>query len=320
MLLAHRNTEGGLRRFEPPEGGVTDAVWIDLLDPQPEEVAQVEALGIAVPRLADMEEIQISSRLYREGNADYITVVLPGVSPEGRRLSRPVCFILSPERLVTVRYHAPEPFDRYAASAARDSEGPQTPSRVAMGLVEGIVGQLADTLEDIGSKLDATSLEVFEVGKQHRSEMLQQSLVSTGYLGERIGRVRLSLLTLERALNYIDEFPIEKETSREAKRLARGQSRDIAALEVHADFLSQRVSFVTDATLGLIDLEQNKAVSVLSALVALFAPATLIASIYGMNFRWMPGLHSDWGVIGAVALMIVSAAAGYLYFKRRGWL
>lgn len=320
MLHAYRNTDRGLRPLLSQDESIEGCVWIDLLGPQPAQIARVEALGIKVPSLAELEEIQISSRLYRDGSIDYMTVVLPGLTPEGRRKSLPVCFILAPERLITVRYHDPEPFRRYVANAGRDGIGAGSPGRVAMGLVEDIVDHLADTLEEIGRKLDETSLQVFDEGGLGRANILQRSLVSAGLLGERIGKVRLSLLTLERALNYIEQFPTEKETSREAKRLARGQARDIAALEVHADFLSQRVSFVTDATLGLIDLEQNKAVSVLSALVALFAPATLISSIYGMNFDWMPGLHSDWGFLIAVVLMVGSGAIGYLYFKWRGWL
>nr|MCU0907016.1 magnesium transporter [Paracoccaceae bacterium] len=96
---------------------LTDALWIDLYRPQPEQVAQVTALGIEVPTLEDMEEIEISNRLYREGEIDYLTVVLPGQSPTKEQITGPVTFILSATRLVTVRHHAPRPFETYPTRA-----------------------------------------------------------------------------------------------------------------------------------------------------------------------------------------------------------
>ncbi|MFV0359131.1 CorA family divalent cation transporter [Tropicimonas sp.] len=320
MLHAYSCNEQGLRPLPVPAPDISAAIWIDLLNPDPEQVAEVEALGLTVPGLEDMEEIQLSSRLYRVGQVDYVTVVLAGPSPDGRRIMRPVCFILGPERLVTVRYHAPETFGHYPTQGGHRSLCNATPGQVAMGLVEDIVDHLADALEDIGRRLDDMSQQVFDRAGLNRANLLQKTLENAGVLGERIGRLRLSLLTLERALNYVDQFPGEHAAGYDTKKLARGQARDIAALAVHADFLSSRVTFLTDATLGLIDLEQNKAVSMLSALVALFAPATLISSIYGMNFAWMPELHSRWGFAFAIALMIVSAGVAFLYFKRRGWL
>ncbi|WP_157973551.1 CorA family divalent cation transporter [Tropicimonas sp. IMCC34043] len=304
----------------PQDDALDEAIWIDLYGPQPAQIARVKALGIDVPTLEDMEEIQLSSRLYREGDVDYITVVLPGMTPEGRKMSRPICFVLAPERLVTVRYHEPEPFRRFVANGGRAGVGCDTPGRVAMGLVEDIVDHLADALEEIGRRLDEISGEVFGGGRLNRINVLQRSLESAGLQGERIGKVRLSLLTMERALNYIDQFPAEKETGKDVKRLARGQARDVLSLVVHGDHLSARVSFVTDATLGLIGLEQNKAVSMLSAMVALFAPATLISSIWGMNFVWMPEIQNEFGFFLSLALMAASAGLTFLYFKWRGWL
>lgn len=320
MIYAYRKTDRGLRQMTPQEDALAEAIWIDLYGPQPAQVARVRDLGIEVPTLEDMEEIQLSSRLYREGDADYVTVVLPGLTPEGRRMSRPVCFILSPERLVTVRYHEPDPFRRYAEHGGRIAVGSDTPGRVLMGLMEDIVDHLADGLEEIGRQLEQISSQVFNGGRLNRINVLQRSLESAGLLGERIGKLRLSLLTLERAMNYLDQFPAEKESGRELKRLARSQARDISSLAVHGDHLSARVSFVTDATLGLIGLEQNRAVSMLSAMVALFAPATLISSIWGMNFVWMPELHNEWGFFLALLLMVASAGLTFLYFKWRGWL
>ncbi|RYH08549.1 CorA family divalent cation transporter [Tropicimonas sp. IMCC6043] len=320
MLYAYRSTETTLDPIDPAGAGLGDAVWIDLFLARPEQVAAVEALGVQVPELADMEELQLSSRLYRLGGANYMTVVLPGMSPDGRRLSLPLCLVLGPERLVTVRFHAPEALAAYPERAGKSGAGCGSPARICLGLVEEMVDQLSDTLEEIGRALDTTSGEVFDGGKLNRTVMLQRALETTGRFGVRIGAARHSLLTLERAINYLEQFPTGTDDPKTIRHLLHGQARDIAALSVHADYLAARASVVTDATLGMIGLEQNKSVSMLSALVALFAPAMLIASIYGMNFTWMPELDSRWGFALALAGMGISGIATYIFFRRRGWM
>ncbi|WP_161470948.1 CorA family divalent cation transporter [Tropicimonas marinistellae] len=304
----------------PTDQDLSQAIWIDLLSPQAAQVDEVEALGVDVPELPDMEELQLSSRLYRLNGTNYMTVVLPGLATDGRRLSRPLCLVLGPDRLVTVRYHAPDAFRAYPERAGQSGAGCDTPARVCLGLLEELVDQLSDTLEEIGRALDTTSSEVFDGGNLNRTVMLQRALETTGRFGVHIGAVRHSLLTLERAVNYLEQFPTDVTEAKTIKRLLVGQIRDITALEVHADYLAARASVVADATLGMISLEQNKSVSMLSALVALFAPAMLIASIYGMNFQWMPELDSKWGFVLALAGMGVSGVVTFLFFKKRGWM
>ncbi|NDR58077.1 CorA family divalent cation transporter [Aliiruegeria sabulilitoris] len=320
MLHAFRLSQNDILALDSPPEGLDEAIWIDLFVPSPAEVETVEALGMAVPAQEDMEELQLSSRLYRIGATKYMTVVLPGLSSDGRRLSRPLCLVLAPERLLTVRYHAPEALAVFPERAARSGAGCGSPLRLCLGLIEEMVDELSDTMEEIGRSLDATSVEVFDGGRLNRSVTLQRALEVTGRFGVRIAAVRQSLLTLARALNYLEQFPTEAEDAKEIKRLVAGQARDVAALEVHADHLASRASVVTDATLGMISLEQNKSVSMLSALVALFAPAMLISSIYGMNFTWMPELDSKWGFALALGGMGVSGIATFLFFKKRGWM
>ncbi|SDK43688.1 CorA family divalent cation transporter [Aliiruegeria lutimaris] len=320
MLRAFRLTRNDIVALDSPSEGLDEAIWIDLFVPTPEQAASVEALGISVPAQEDMEELQLSSRLYRIDATKYMTVVLPGLTTDGRRLSRPLCLVLAPKRLVTVRYHEPEALSVFPERAARSGAGCASPLRLCLGLIEEMVDELSDTMEEIGRSLDSVSGEVFDGGRQNRSATLQRALEVAGRFGVRIAAVRQSLLTLARALNYLEQFPVESENAKEISRLMAGHVRDVAALEEHADYLSARASVVTDATLGMIDLEQNKSVSMLSALVALFAPAMLIASIYGMNFEWMPELDSKWGFAVALGSMVVSGLATYLFFRKRGWM
>jgi len=305
-----------------PEGAALHhAEWIDLLRATPEEEAAVRALGIDVPTLADMEEIEISNRLYHEEDMDYLTVVLPGQDAAGEQMMGPVCFAVAQARLVTVRHHAPRPFETYPPRAGKSSLGCATPDRVFLGLIEEVIGRLADHLEIAGVGLDKVSRHAYHAGpKGHQQNDLENALTSLGAEGERLGRVRLALLTLGRALNYVDQMLGHRLSSEGLGLVLKGQLRDIEALEVHADFLSQRLGLMSDATMGRINLAQNTTVRIVSVVAVLFSPPTLIASIYGMNFVNMPELPLVFGYPLALVGMLGSAVATYAFFRWKGWL
>jgi magnesium transporter len=316
MIFAYRTLGLRLERM-PPDAPLTDAVWIDMYRPQPEQVALVRALGIDVPSLEDMEEIEISNRLYREDGVDYMTVVLPGQSLDKDQISSPVCLIVAPHVLVTVRYHAPRPFETFPDRAGRSMAGCGATEPVFLGLLEDITGRLADILEASGKALDAVSHSVFRSGGTAKPDTLATALKDVGREGDVLGRVRLALLTLDRAVGfYAQSHGKGSQSGAHLKSLA----RDIQALEVHGDFLAGRVALASDATLGMINLAQNATVRIVSVVAALFLPPTLIASIYGMNFAVMPELSQTWGYPMALGLMLGSAVGTYLFFRWKNWL
>lgn len=319
MLFAYRQSAGHLEQLAVSDR-LQDAIWIDLYRPMPAQVQAVAALGVDVPTLEDMEEIEISNRLYREGGVDYMTVVLPGLSETRAPLSGPVTFILTPERLVTVRHHAPRPFETYPRRADKVGPGCSSTERVFLGLMEEIVGRLADLLEGTGTSLDAVTRSVYDPDQAKRSEVLQDALQNVGRVGDLVGRVRLSLLTLERAIGFLGQSMAERGTSDGLRPVVKALLRDIQALEVHADFVSSRVALASDATLGMVNLVQNSTVRIVSVVAVLFLPPTLIASVYGMNFRAMPELDQSWGYPMALGLMVASAVGTYLFFKWKNWL
>jgi magnesium transporter len=190
MMYAYRPQAGKLARLDHAEP-LTGAIWVDLYHPQPAQVDAVTAYGITVPTLAEMEEIEISNRLYRENGADYMTVVLPGMSDTKTPMVGPVTFILTPAVLVTVRHHVPRPFETYPTRAERLGLGCATPDQVFLGLIEEIVGRLADLLESAGRGLDQVSRAVFLHGDAPRAETLKSALDQVGREGELLGRVRL---------------------------------------------------------------------------------------------------------------------------------
>ncbi len=319
MLHAFRPGASGLDRLDAT-APLADAMWIDLLHPTDDELRAVAAFGVAVPSLSEMEEIEISNRLYHEEGADYLTVVLPGMSDSRAATAGPVTFILQSDRLMTVRHHAPRPFDTYPLRAAKAAAGCASPARIFLGLTEDIVGRLADLLEEVGRSLDQVSRDVFGGKAGGDAGLLQLALEQTGRTGDLLGRVRLGLLTMERALGYFGQTLSARPEGTPLQPVVSGQIRDIQALEVHADFLSSRLSLTVDATLGMVNLAQNVTVRIVSVVAVLFLPPTLIASVYGMNFAHMPELASPWGYPAALALMLASAVGTYLFFKWRKWL
>lgn len=303
-----------------PDRPLTDAVWVDLYRPLDRQVQQATMLGVEIPTLADMEEIEISNRLYREGPVSYMTAVLPGQLPDGRTAGMPVTFILTPERLITVRHHAPRPFETFPTRADRATLPLSSPDTVMLGLMEEIIARLADIAESAGRVLDEVGSRVFGGTAPDKANMLQATVEHIGREAELMARVRLGLLTMERILAF---YTMGLESRGEGQRLrtvAKALNRDIQALEVHADFLASRVGLTLDATMGMINLRQNETVRVLSVVAALFLPPTLIASIYGMNFDKMPELHWDFGYPYSLGLMLASAVGTWLFLRYKNWL
>lgn len=312
MLFAYAPDGARLRQL-PLAADLEGALWVDLYHPLPEQAARTAALGVDLPTLADMEEIELSNRLYRENGADYLTVVLPGLSESKMPISGPVCFILTPSRLITVRHHAPRPFETYPQRADKVGPGCSDPRRLFLSLIEEIIGRLADLLEGSGKTLDAITRRVIH---DAANDDLSDALREVSRESDLVSRVRLSLLTIERAISYFGQS-VEDAGLRP---VIKGLMRDIQALEVHGDFLTNRIAMASDLTLGMISVEQNKTVKIVSVVAVIFLPPTVIASAYGMNFANMPELDWRWGYPMAVGLMLASAAGTYLFFKWKRWL
>jgi magnesium transporter len=318
MLYAYVSTGAGLSPI-PSDAELTSAIWIDLYRPLDSQVASVTAMGYEIPTLADMEEIEISNRLYTDNGTLYMTAVLPGQLPDGEHAAMPVTFILNQQRLVTVRHHAPRPFETFSVRADRSSAGCSSPERVFLGLVEEIVGRLADISEAVGKVLDATAGRVLGVQAPDDDD-LKTALVTIGHQAELMGRVRMGLLSMDRILVYQAAGSAQRAESGSTRSLRAATQRDIQALEVHADFLTSRIGMTIDATMGMIGLQQNERVRILSVITALFLPPTLITSFYGMNFDVFPTTHWHMGLGLAAGLMVSSVIGVLILLKIKNWL
>lgn len=319
MIHAYRTVGHCLERL-PADAPLSSASWVDLFKPDQDEVAAARALGVDVPTLEDMEEIEVSNRLYREDGMDYMTAVLPGRNDAGEQIAAPVTFILTPNQIYTVRHHSPRPFETYGMRADKVGPGCADPDLIFISLIEEIIGRLADLLESTGKGIDAVAHEVYADSERAAAMSLQTALQRIGREGEAISRVRLALMTLERMVSYFGQTLVEGHRGQGMQHLVKGLMRDAHALEVHADFLSSRVALATDATLGMINLSQNQTIKIVSVVAVVFLPPTVIASAYGMNFQHMPELEWLYGYPMAIGLMVASAVGTFLFFKWRKWL
>ncbi len=320
MLFSYHRAAGKLvPGATTPEG----ALWVDLCKPTAEEAALVAPLVPEVPTLEDLEEIEISSRLYHDGDVDVMIVLVPGISHDDNvtPIIGPAAFILGRGRLVTVRYHQPRPFETYPPRADKVGLGCDGPERIFLGLCEEIIGRVADLLEGVGREIDKITRAIFKPdGQGVEADYLQHALEVSGRQSDMVGNCRLALLTLDRALGFFRIAQEEKGALGPLKSTIVGLSQDIKSLEVHGDYLSSRITQATDATLGMINLAQNTTVRIVSVVAALFLPPTLVASVYGMNFRVMPELDWFWGYPMALGLMVASAVLTYLVFRWKKWL
>jgi magnesium transporter len=310
---------------EPVAGTLERAVWIDLLNPTPQEDSLVkQALGIDIPTREEMQEIEVSSRLYREGEALFMTASFLYGIDTGEVGSTPITFALAPQALVTVRYATPRAFAVFAARAARSAAQAASPDGVMLGLFEQVVDRLADILERVGSDMDRTSQAAFRTAKSRQSARtkdaaLKDALITLGQVGEYTARASETLLGLARIVSFVaaeGDGLVRKENKGRVKTIA----RDVRSLMEHSKFLNEKATFLLDAVLGIINIEQTAVIKTFSVVSVALMPPTLIASIYGMNYEVMPELKWEFGYPLSLALMLISAILPVIYFRRKGWL
>jgi magnesium transporter len=306
----------------PPAPFPDEFIWADLFEPTPAEERAVEALlTVDVPTRDEMKEIETSNRLYEEGGAVYMTATVGSKLDTERPESSAITFILANGRMITNRYVDPTPVKRFMQYVERSPAACTSAATLFAGLLEGFVERIADLLERVQAELDAVSMAIFQRsgGKSPSSTDLHAHIKQIGADGDLVSKARESLVSFQRILMYVQQSSV---TSLSHDQRSRFQStlRDVQSLSDHASFLNSKIQFLLDAVLGLINLEQNNIIKIFSVAAVMFLPPTLVASIYGMNFHFMPELDEHWGYPMALVAMAVSAVVPYIYFRRKGWL
>ncbi len=325
MLSAYVPTGTSLEQkiVDPGQEVPEAAVWIDLVTPSPGEDKLVERLvGVAIPTREEMREIEVTSRLYVENGVRYMTATLMCQSESDSPKTTDVTFILSGHHLITVRYDEPRPFAIVHHKLARFCPPHPTGETVMMDLLDAVIDRAADILERIGADVDQVSRDIFDVGsKVARMRPFNRTFISIGRKGDLTSKVRESLVSIGRLLLFLaSETETAIKLAKDQRAHLKGMQRDVQSLSDHATYLSNKIQFLLDAMVGVVSLQQNNIIKIFSVVAVVLMPPTLVASIYGMNFRHMPELEWTYGYPFALVLMLIAAILPYLFFKWKKWL
>jgi len=315
--------------LEPVEAGSAASLpegtlWADLIDPTREEEALVEAkLGQNIPTREELLEIEPSSRLYeRQGTLFMTASVLHGLTG-GKPDTDPVGFILGKDLLVTIRYVDPKPFVAFGQHLCAEPEIGPDPTEILLSLLDSIVDRLADELEEAARNIETLAGHIFQQpsgrGRARRKAelRLEALLLRLGEAQRILAEIRESVVSTGRMLGFLaGKLPPLDGHRRHVESL----QRDVAGLTDHDSFLSDNLTFLLNAALGLITLEQNTVMKIFSVFAVVLMPPTLIAGIYGMNFEHMPELEWLLGYPFALALILASAVIPFWLARRSGWL
>jgi len=322
MLTVYVPRPNGLTCAEREPGAAlpADAVWIDLREPTPEEEQFVEsALGIDVPTREEMREIEASNRFYEENGGLYMTATLVTKLDTDQPERTQVTFILTGSKLVTNRYTDPLPFRRFIAYAARHAAVATSGAMVLAGLLEAIVNRIADVLEKVGGDVDAISSKIFFRSYETSVPLdFRHVLERIGQSGDLVSKASESLVSLTRLLGFVQQSG-NTQVTQDSRARYRTLSRDVLAMTDHSNFLSNKVQFLLDATLGLTNIDQNNIFRILTVVSVVGIPPTFFASMWGMNFK---NIHEyDWayGYQFGLVVIAVSALIPIIWFKWRGW-
>jgi magnesium transporter len=313
-----------LAKYPTSATQLENAVWIDLLDPSDDERAAVEAATqLRLPTQAAIEEIESSSRAFVEAHALYLsTPVLEGTNCMNDKLST-LGFVLSPKRLVTLRFARVSALDDVLVSHSANRE--LSAGEAFLKILETLVDHGADALEHASADLAKISHAAFHSDRPrghkpaHASQALHAALRKLGRIAEGVSRLRDTLLGIGRITSFVLEAKDDLRPRAAAPRLQAIQT-DINSLNDYQVHLLGKVQFLLDATLGFINIQQNDIVKALTIVSVVGVPPVLIAGIYGMNFKAMPELNWALGYPYALALIVVSALVPIGWFKWRGWM
>jgi magnesium transporter len=316
-----------LAAYPPDRAGsasLANAAWVDLIEPtDAERDAFQKAFGLRVPSKEELSEIEATSRLRTENDVLYLTAPLIFAAQNEPWIYAPTGFVLAKNVLMTVRFAKSGAFDAVIA----ELHGVDTfePAVAFARLLEVLVDRMADLLEGSGRDLDEASHVIFrpDGGSQARlsqeTAMLRRLMMRTGRTSERMARIHYSLVCLDRMAKFSIERCHEWIPRDIAHRL-QVVSSDIASLVQYAEGLVNRVQLLQDAATGIINIDQNNVMKVLTVASVVGIPPVLVVGVYGMNFKNMPELNWDYGYPFALALVVITALLPLIWFKLKDWI
>jgi magnesium transporter len=300
------------------------AAWIDIVDPtEAERSAFEQAFGLRVPTKEEIAEIETTSRLRMEHGALYLTAPLIFAAENEPWILAPTAFVLADQVLLTVRFAKSAAFDTVIGEFGPSEQF--APPQAFVRLLEVLVDRMADLLEASGRDLDEASHRIFRPDAPQRTKLsretahLRKLMIRTGRTSERMARIHYTLVCLDRMAKFTVERCREWIAPDVANRL-QTISSDIASLVHFAEGLVSRVQLLQDAATGIINIDQNDVMKVLTIASVVGIPPVLVAGIYGMNFKDMPELNWAWGYPYALAVIVITALLPLIWFKWKDWI
>jgi magnesium transporter len=293
-----------------------EPVWVDLEAPSADEKAWLRSrFGLTIPDDVVDDDLEESARFYENDNGElHIRSDFLIDDDEAPRNVR-VAFILHERMLFSIHGEDLPVFRLLRLRARRIPAMIEDAKDVLLKLYDADAEYSADSLEGIYDALEKVSQRVLKQEVDDRSA--GEALAAIAREEDLNGRIRRNVMDTRRAVSYMMR---SRMLSAEQFEEARQILRDIDSLDSHTAFLFDKINFLMDATVGFININQNKIIKIFSVASVALLPPTLIASIYGMNFKYMPELDHTWGYPMALGLMAASVAAPFIYFHRKGWL
>jgi magnesium transporter len=290
-------------------------IWVDLDAPTPEEKGWIaQHFGVAIPDDAVDDDLEESARFYEEDNGELhirSDFLIDDDTPRNVR----VAFILFKNVLFSIHGEELPVFRLLRLRARRIPALIEDAKDVLLKLYDADAEYSADALEGIYDNLEAVSAQVLK--QSVNDEAAGEALSAIAREEDLNGRIRRNVMDTRRAISFMMRSRmLNAEQFEESRQIL----RDIDSLDSHTTFLFDKINFLMNATVGFININQNKIIKIFSVASVALLPPTLIASIYGMNFRAMPELDWSYGYPFAIALMVASVAAPFIYFRRKGWL
>ena len=294
----------------------SNPIWIDVVDPEEEELIWIkEAFGVLLPELDDLGDLEASARYFEadDGHLHIRTDFLLDEEETSRNVR--VAFVMTKQVLFSI-HDEDLPVFRLVRLRARLRPGSVSNAKdVLLDLYSTDAEYSADALEEVYENLEQAGKRVLQddISDNDAEEVLETIAKEE----DTNGRIRRNVMDTRRALSFLMR---SKLLSDEQQEEARQILRDIDSLENHTAFLFDKINFLMDATVGFINLNQSKIIKIFSVVSVALMPPTLLASIWGMNFRYMPELEQTWGYPVAILSMVISAMIPLWYFRHKGWL
>ena len=299
-----------------------DTLWLDVHNITPEEEKYLEQqLGIEIPTREEIWKNRVLNRFYDDNGVYYMSAAIITKVDSPHPQTSTVTFILAEKYLVTIRYITPTSFNNFSQRIIAAPHKYASAGLVMEGLLGEMITRVAHNSETVVQELDRLSHDIFTMSEvkttKSVSHAMQEVLKSLGKCADLNSKINESLHSIARLLSFLEQVHGSDAILANKVRIL---IKDSNALTKQTGFLSDKITFLLDATLGMINVEQNMIIKIFSVIAAFFLPPTLVSSIYGMNFHHMPELDWHFGYPLALGIIAICAVVPYLYFRRKGWL